>query len=227
VSRIPEVTTVPLPESGEGTLDEKALELIRPRLGEMHAAAIGPGLTTHPRTVEAVRALLSEIEVPLVIDADGLNALAGATQLLGARRAPTVLTPHTGELSRLLERPAAEIDADRLSAARAAALRLGCVVLLKGPGTVIANPDGSAFVNMTGGPALAQGGTGDVLTGMIAALMAQLRVADLSGAARAAAAAAWIHGRAGDVVAGRVAPHPASASMLVEELPAILHEVAG
>jgi NAD(P)H-hydrate epimerase len=82
-------------------------------------------------------------------------------------------------------------------------------------------------VNVTGGPELAQGGTGDVLTGMIAALLAQLRVADLSGAARVAAAAAWIHGRAGDVVAGRVAPHPASASMLVEELPAILHEVAG
>jgi hydroxyethylthiazole kinase-like uncharacterized protein yjeF len=228
VARVPEATTIPLPETDEGTLDEKAVDLLRPRLGELHAAAIGPGLSTHPAAVEAVRALVGVLEVPLVIDADAITALAGAPEVLRRRRAPTLLTPHAGELARLVGRPAAELERDRLRAAREAAAGLGATVLLKGPGTVVCSPEGEAFLTLPGGPALAQGGTGDVLTGLAAALLAQDAARpEPRGAAASAALAAWLHGRAGDRLAARLWPHPANASRLAAELADVLHEVAG
>lgn len=227
VGRVPEVTAIPLPETGDGTIDPKAIELIRPRLGEFHAAAIGPGLSTHASTAELVRALVAELELPTVIDADAITAFKGSAGLLAAALASTVLTPHTRELSRITGMTDEEIESDRLSAARAAAAELGAVVLLKGPGTVVAAPDGTAFINATGGPALAQGGTGDVLTGLTAALLAQEAVVgEQRGPVETTAVAAWIHGRAADLVAERYAPHPASASMLIGLLPEVLHEVA-
>jgi NAD(P)H-hydrate epimerase len=228
VARVPEVTAIPLPETGDGTIDPKAIELIRPRLKEFQVAALGPGLSTHPATAEFVRALVAELEIPVVLDADALTALKGSVELIAGRSKPTVLTPHTRELSRLTGGEVEQIDSDRLRAARDAAAGLGCVLLLKGPGTVIASPDGTAYLTPTGGPGLAQGGTGDVLTGFTAALLAQDAMLDEPrGPHLMAATAAWIHGRAGDRLAERVAPHPASPSMLVEELPRVLHEVAG
>ncbi|MGH2728737.1 MAG: NAD(P)H-hydrate dehydratase, partial [Actinomycetota bacterium] len=228
VARVPEVTAIPLPETGDGTIDPKAIELIRPRLGDFHVAALGPGLSLHPATAELVRALVAELELPLVLDADALTAFKGAAGTLAESAAPKVLTPHTGELSRLTGSTADEIEADRLRAVRAAAESFRSVVLLKGPGTVIAAPGGATFINPTGGPSLAQGGTGDVLTGLTAALLAQESV--VGGGrdpAQTTAVAAWIHGRAGDLAAERFAPHPASASMLIALLPEVLHEVAG
>ena len=175
-----------------------------------------------------IRALVAELELPLVLDADALTAFAGAPELLARGPASKVLTPHTRELSRLVGRPDDEIEGDRLAAARDAAARLQAVVLLKGPGTVIADRDGDSYVNPTGGPSLAQGGTGDVLTGLTAALLAQeLKVGEGRADLLTTAAAAWIHGRAGDLAAERYAPHPANASMLIELLPEVLHEVAG
>ena len=228
VGRVAEVTAIPLPETGDGTIDPKAIELIRPRLAEFHAVAIGPGLSLHPATAELVRALVAEIELPTVLDADAITAFKGAAALIASAPGSKVITPHTRELSRVTGREDDEIEADRLAAAHAAASDLRSVVLLKGPGTVIASPDGTAFINPTGGPALAQGGTGDVLTGLTAALLAQEAVV---GARRAAvettALAAWIHGRAADVASSRYAPHPASASLLIDLLPEVLHEVAG
>ena len=228
IGRVPEVTAIPLPETGDGTIDPKGLELIRPRLGEFHAVAIGPGLSLHPSTADAVRALVAEVDLPMVLDADALTALAGATSLISERTAPTIITPHTRELSRLIDRSVEEIEADRLVVARQAAATLGCVVLLKGPGTVIAGPDGYTYINPTGGPALAQGGTGDVLTGLTVALLAQERQLGAGrGALMTAALAAWLHGRAGDLAGERVGPHPANASMLIDLLGDVLHEVAG
>jgi ADP-dependent NAD(P)H-hydrate dehydratase / NAD(P)H-hydrate epimerase len=228
IARVPEVTAIPLPETGDGTIDPKAIELIRPRLKEFHVAALGPGLSTHPATAELVRALVTEIDVPMVLDADALTAMKGSAGLVAQRSAPTVVTPHTREMSRLVGVSVEEIESDRLGAARRAAAELGCVVLLKGPGTVIAAPDGSAYLTPTGGPSLAQGGTGDVLTGLTAALLAQEQNA---GAGRAAplttAVSAWIHGRAGDLAAERLAPHPANASLLIELIGEVMHEVAG
>lgn len=227
IARVPEVTAIPLPETGDGTIDPKAIELIKPRLKEFHVAAIGPGLSTHPATAELVRSLAGELEMPVVLDADALTALKGAVDLIAGRRDPTIVTPHTRELSRLTGVDAEEIDGDRLGAAREAAARLKCVVLLKGPGTVIASPDAPTYLTQTGGPALAQGGTGDVLTGLTAALLAQDAARDdPRGPHLIAAVAAWLHGRTGDLIAERVGPHPASPSLLIEELPHVLHEVA-
>lgn len=228
IGRVPEATAIPLPETGDGTVDPKAIELLRPRLGEFHVAALGPGLSTHPATMELIRALVGELELPLVLDADALTAFAGAPEIVARGSASKVLTPHTRELSRLVGRPDDEIEGDRLAAARDAAARLEAVVLLKGPGTVVAGRDGVSFLNPTGGPSLAQGGTGDVLTGLTAALLAQeLQMGEGRSHLVTTAAAAWIHGRAGDLAAERYAPHPANASMLIELLPEVFHEVAG
>jgi NAD(P)H-hydrate epimerase len=224
LARVPEITTIPLPENSEGIFDSKALDIVGPRLSEFTTIVMGPGMGTHSATVDAVRAVVEAATSPLVIDADGLNALAGATDVLRARRAqnrPTVLTPHTGELARLTNKQPAELDADRLAAARAAARDLGSVVVFKGPGTVVAGDE--TLINPTGGPALAQGGTGDVLAGMVAGLLAQKE----SAGARDVAAAVWLHGAAGDRVAARVAPHPANATALIEALGPTIHEVAG
>jgi NAD(P)H-hydrate epimerase len=249
LARVPEITTIPVPESSEGTIDPKALDLIRPRLGEFHSIVVGPGLTTHPAAVETVRALVAEATQPVVLDADAITAFAGARDLLAKRRAPTVLTPHAGELARLLERTAPELEAGRLAAATDAARELNATVVLKGPGTVVAGPppkpgpsghvgtlraDARApvFVNTTGGAALAQGGTGDVLAGIVAAFVAPAGVEqakfglrDVQLAAEVAAAV-WVHGRAADRIAARVWPHPANASALVDELGPVLHEVS-
>jgi len=227
VARVPEATAIPLPETGDGTIDPKAIELIQPRLKEFHVVAMGPGLSLHPGSAELVRSLVAELDVPLVLDADGLSAFKGEAERLARHRGPLAITPHSAELARLTGTTAEEIDADRLRAARDAASSLNAVVLLKGPGTVIAAPDGRAFVTTTGGPGLAQGGTGDVLTGMTAAFLAQRSRAGEDDVLTTVAATAWIHGRAGDRIAERVGPHPASPSMLIDELPAVLHEVAG
>ena len=226
LARVPEITTIPIPENSEGIFDSKALDLISPRLADFTTVVIGPGLGRHPATVDAVRALLDLVVQPVVIDADGLNAFADATDLLRARaekNRPTVITPHAGELSRLLGRPASELDADRLAAARDAQRTLGAIVVFKGPGTVIAGTT-EVWINATGGPALAQGGTGDVLAGMAGALLAQ-KGREVS--ALDVAAAVWLHGAAADRIFGRIAPHPASATALISELAATMHEVAG
>jgi ADP-dependent NAD(P)H-hydrate dehydratase / NAD(P)H-hydrate epimerase len=225
LTRVPEITTIPIPENSEGILDSKALDLLAPRLEDVTTVVIGPGLGRHPATVDAVRALLELVTRPLVIDADGLNAFADATQLLRARAEKgwtTVMTPHAGELSRLLGRPATDLDADRLKAARDACRELGSIVVFKGPGTVIAG-NTEIWINTTGGPALAQGGTGDVLAGMTGGLLAQ-KGGEVT--ARDVAAAVWLHGAAADRVAARVAPHPANATALITELAETIHEVA-
>jgi ADP-dependent NAD(P)H-hydrate dehydratase / NAD(P)H-hydrate epimerase len=228
IGRVPEVTAIPLPETGDGTADVKALELIMPRLDEFQAVAIGPGLSVHPATAELVRALVATLDLPTVLDADALTAFKDSPGLLAGAPGSKVLTPHTRELSRITGKRDEEIESNRLAAAREAAASLRSVVLLKGPGTVVSAPDGATFINPTGGPALAQGGTGDVLTGLTAALLAQESVAGEGlSALETTALAAWIHGRAADVAADRYAPHPASASMLIELLPEVLHEVGG
>lgn len=227
LARVPEITTIPIPETAEGTIDEKALDLIGPRLGDFQAVVVGPGLSTHPAALDAVRALVPEIPCPAVLDADAITAVAAAPELVRVRGLATVLTPHAGELARLLDRPAAALDADRLGVTRAAARDLDAILLFKGPGTVVADPAGQVFVNPTGSEALAQGGTGDVLAGMTAALLAQVLAAGDAIDARAVALAAWLHGAAADRAAARVAPHPANASLLIELLPEVLHEVVG
>ncbi|HEY4939442.1 MAG TPA: NAD(P)H-hydrate dehydratase [Actinomycetota bacterium] len=193
--RVLEATSLRLPETSQGTVAAGALELLLDKAATVDAVAIGPGLSTNPETVDLVRKTIAALENPLVADADALNALAGDPGILEARGAPTAITPHPGELSRLLGISTAAIQADRLGAARRAAERFQSAVLLKGYRSIVADPSGATVVITTGGPALATGGTGDVLTGVTVALLA-------GGAEPFTAvwAASWLHGRAGDVL---------------------------
>lgn len=215
-----EATTLPLPETGRGTVEASAVDVVLARAAGVDAVALGPGLSTDLETVEFVRKLVLQLDRPLIVDADGLNALAGDLELLAAREAPTLITPHPGELGRLLGRSTAEVSADRLGAARQAAARSGAVVLLKGYRTVVAAPSGETVIVPAGGPALATGGTGDVLTGIAVALLA-------AGASPFVAAwtAAWIHGRAGDRLAERLGVRPVVAGDLLTALPEVIRRL--
>jgi hydroxyethylthiazole kinase-like uncharacterized protein yjeF len=205
-----EVITRSLPATATGALDEPAAKEVLDGLDRFAALVVGPGLGTSAATVAAVRALVAEAPVPLVLDADGLNALDGRPESLRQRPAATILTPHAGEYGRLAGEPVGE---DRVTAARRLAERSGAVVLLKGTRTVVADPSGRAAVNVTGGPWLATAGTGDVLSGILGALLAR-GVSPFE----AAAAGAFLHGRAGDAAghSGLVAGD------LVDALPAVL-----
>jgi NAD(P)H-hydrate epimerase len=190
-----EVITRPLPVRSDGALARGAAEALLADVGRFAALAVGPGLggVGDPDVQFVVRTLVAEARRPLVLDADGLNALAGDLAQLRARQTlggPIVLTPHAGEYQRLMGAP---VGANRLVAAQALAERAGAVVLLKGPGTVVASPGGAVALNPTGSAALATAGSGDVLTGIIAGFLA--RGLD---AFRAAVAAAWVHGHTAD-----------------------------
>jgi hydroxyethylthiazole kinase-like uncharacterized protein yjeF len=196
-----EVITRGLPAAPSGSLARDAAEPVLATIGRFGALALGPGLGADAVVQYPVRALVAEARVPLVLDADGLNALAGDFAPLEARRtlgAPAVLTPHAGEYERLMGWPVGD---NRIQAARALADRSGAVVLLKGPGTVVAGPDGAVALNPTGGAELATAGSGDVLTGIVAGFLA--RGMD---AFAAAAAGAWVHGQTADDLVARDGP---------------------
>jgi len=179
------------------------------------AVALGPGLSRQGRVATLVEALVREVQAPLVLDADGLNAVAGRPRLLSDRTAPLVLTPHPGEMARLLELEIAEVQADRLGLARDAAERFAAVVVLKGAATVIADPDGAAWINPFANPGMASGGMGDVLTGVIAALLAG--DADPLGAA---VAGVYVHSLAGEIAAEQMGPQGFLALDVAARLPA-------
>ena len=183
--------------SGQTELGAEVLADFAGDFERADAVAIGPGLGTGPRQRALVESVLADIEVPLVLDADGLNVLAEDTAPLEKRTHPAVITPHPGELATLLHISSGEVQADRVGVARRAASELGCVVVLKGAGTIVADPEGRLNVNPTGGPELATAGTGDVLTGVVGALLAE----DLDPVS-AAVAGVFVHGLAG-TVAGR------------------------
>ncbi len=194
---LPETTFLPLPEDPDGSVSAAGLNLLLQAASGCTALAVGCGLTCSAGPDTLVRALL-ELPVPLVLDADGLNLIAGKLELLRRRTAPTLLTPHPGEMARLCGCSTAEIQAAREKHALHLARQTGCVLLLKGHGSLIAAPDGECYRNPTGGPGLARGGSGDLLTGMAAAFLAQgLPALD------AALCAAWLHGAAADACAAR------------------------
>jgi len=195
---ITEATFVPLPQTEEGSVDERAWPFIQEHLYQADAAAIGPGLTTNPSTTDLVRTAVAGSPVPFVLDADGLNAFSRGAQL-AERKSEAVLTPHAGEFGRLTGLSPKEAIEDRVGHARKAASEFRCSVLLKGSRTVVAEPGGRVRVNPTGGPFLATGGTGDVLTGAIAGLIARGL-----GPADAAVAAAYVHGVAGALAAAEL-----------------------
>ncbi len=207
-----EATYLRLPEAADGGIAENAWPTVVERLASAHALAIGPGLGRGEETVAFVKRAVAESPVPVVVDADGLNAFAGGVGL-DRRRSAAVLTPHAGEFARLTGASVSDIAADRAGLTRKAAHAFDAVVLLKGPRTVIAAPDRGVAVIPTGGTALATGGTGDVLTGATGAWLARgLAPAD------AAALAAFVHGMAGDM-AGAELGEGATAHDVAERLP--------
>ncbi|MGA2192046.1 MAG: NAD(P)H-hydrate dehydratase, partial [Nitrospirota bacterium] len=194
--KLTEEMTVPLPETPERTLSSGALDKILDILEGKTAVAIGPGLTTNKDTAKLVAELLPRIKIPMLIDADGLNILSLDETPLKNVKAPVVLTPHPGEMGRLLGVLTREVQADRPKAALELAQEYGVTVVLKGARTLIAGPSGDFYVNPTGNPGMATAGTGDVLTGIIGSFMAQ----GLSGM-DAAKIGVYVHGMAGDIAA--------------------------
>ncbi len=194
-SKVVEAITVPLPETEAGTLALASEARLLEELRAANAVAIGPGLGRHPETQQLVRSLLPQLEIPLVLDADGLNALEGAA-FLKSVSAPMVLTPHPGELASLMEIATVDVLKDRLTAARQAAAASGATVVLKGASTLIAEPMGALSINPTGNEGMATGGSGDVLTGLIGSLLAQKH-----SPVRSARLAVYLHGLAGDLAA--------------------------
>ena len=218
--KLTEVMTSPLPDTGNGYLSKGARQKIFSLLEGMNVLAVGPGISNIPEVAAMVRELLPSIRVPCVLDADAVNALAGAGDILRKVQAPVVITPHPGELSRLTGMTVREIQEDRIAAAVNAANMWNVVVLLKGARTVVAAPGGAIYINPTGNPGMATGGSGDVLTGTVAALIGQGLEP-----ARAAAAGAFIHGLAGDIAAKEKGMMGLVAGDVLSALPAALREL--
>ena len=190
-----EYMTIPLEETASGTVDFAALDRVLDVPADV--IAVGPGLGQEPATAAFVHGLLERAGVPLVLDADALNAFAGEPDRLMAREgADVVVTPHPGEMARLANRSPEAVQQDRLGHAREFAAGHKLHVVLKGHRTIVAGPEGRSFVNLTGNPGMATGGTGDLLTGMIAAWLAQLLDAEA-----ACRLAVYLHGAAGDLAA--------------------------
>lgn len=210
-----EVMTLPLPETKDHTLSREALPQLHTFVQSRTAIGIGPGLSTHAETAHVIRTLISHCDRPSVIDADALNALVGHASLLRSCPIPPILTPHPGEMARLLgEATAATVNQNRLEIAQDFARTHASIVVLKGARTIIANPDGHASISPTGNPGMATAGMGDVLTGIIAGLLAQ-------GVApwEAAQCGVYLHGLAGDLAAKVFAYPSLIASDLFHYLP--------
>ena len=196
--RLLEVMARPCADDGEGSFTPAAAEAILELAARADAVAVGPGLGRSEGARELVRLLLERLELPVVIDADGLSSLAGHLDWVFSRDAPTVLTPHAGELGRLLGKESARVSARRLNSVRAGAADTGATVLLKGADTLVAAPGHGVLVSDLGNPGLATAGSGDVLTGIVAAFLAKGMLPQL-----AAAAAATAQGRAASLAAER------------------------
>jgi ADP-dependent NAD(P)H-hydrate dehydratase / NAD(P)H-hydrate epimerase len=215
---VAEATFLPLPEGPAGALVDKAWEALVDRLDEFDVVAVGPGLSTDEQAQALIRRLVAESRVPLVLDADGINAFAGRPGELAARSAPAIITPHMGEFARLFEMPTGDILDDRVGFVRKAAAETTCVVLLKGSRTLIATPQGDVRINIDATPALASAGTGDVLTGATAAMLARgLAPVD------AATVAAFVHALAGSMAGDPTAG--ALASEVARALPEVVRSV--
>ncbi len=217
-----EAMTEPLPETAAHTPALAALAVITALAQSRDAMALGPGLGLDTETQELARTLARRLDRPLVIDADALSALAGHLEVLKEAPAIRCLTPHPGEMARMLGLSVADVQRDRVATARAFARDHGVHLLLKGAATVIAAPDGRVWLNPTGNPGMASGGTGDVLTGMVGAFLARGMAGDA-----ALRAAAWLHGRAGDLAVARVGEESLVASDVIETLPEAFRDLSG
>ncbi|MGO8986418.1 MAG: NAD(P)H-hydrate dehydratase [Terriglobales bacterium] len=211
----PELMTEPLAETAQGTISLLALESGLNTILEHKTLAIGPGISRNPETAEFVRAIVAREGKFIVVDADGLNAFEGAVDKLDGRGRTVVITPHPGEMARLTGLSIAEIQANRIEIARKFAREHALIVVLKGHRTLIAAPDSTVWVNPTGNPGMATGGTGDILTGIVAGMLAQHPQHPLE----ATALAVYLHGLAGDLASESVGEGSLVATDLIRFLP--------
>jgi len=219
-SRLKEPVIIPLEDGGNGSLSADCTEWILDNMGRMDVIAAGPGLGTSKGIKEIVNKIICESTVKLVLDADALNALSDNTGILKNSRTDIVITPHPGEMSRLSGISTDEIQKDRLGTARRFAAEYGVIVVLKGSRTVVALPDGKAFINPVGNSGMATAGAGDVLTGIIAGLIAQG-----ASASDAAVAGVYLHGLAGDIAASETGMYSMIAGDLINYLPQAFKDI--
>jgi NAD(P)H-hydrate epimerase len=211
----PELMTEPLTETRAGTISAGAEARLDALVQGKSVLAIGPGISRYPETAELVRTLVGKSDIPTVLDADGLNAFEGQTNELSGKGRVLIITPHPGEMARLAGCSTADVQKDRLVVARKFAREHELIVVLKGNRTLVVQPDGEAWVNTTGNPGMSTGGTGDILTGMVAAMIAQHPKDVLL----AVCAAVHLHGLAGDVMRESVGEHSMVATDLLRGLP--------
>jgi NAD(P)H-hydrate epimerase len=213
--------TEPLPETKDQTLSLSAEHRIMELCERKSALAIGPGLSVQSETVRLIQRLVRHTHLPAVIDADGLTALAGKIPSTGRNRRNLILTPHPGEMARLLGTTVPEIQKNRVEVARNFAREKGLVVVLKGARSIVASPEGEIYINPTGNPGMASGGMGDVLTGMVGGFLAQG-----FSSLEAAKLGVYLHGLVGDFVAYRKGERGMGAMDLIQETPKLLRALA-
>lgn len=219
---IPEAVMFPLKAGKTGAVSAKEAQGIVQRANSMSAVAAGCGMSWCEDTRAVVEALIADCEVPLVLDADALNAISSHPGALLRRKAPTVITPHPGEMARLCGKTTAEVQADRVETALSFSLQYGVITVLKGAYTVIATNDGRIWFNETGNSGLSRGGSGDMLTGIIGALLAQEIEAD-----KAAAAGVYLHGLAADLCARKTSQYSMLATDVIEYLSDAFLQIKG
>lgn len=216
-----ELMTEPLPETPKKTFSVDALERSLELLQDKDALLLGPGISTHPSTADFVNALLPRIDVPAVLDADALNILAGKPDRLKSLKKAAVVTPHPGEFARLLNLPTKEVVEKKLELGPQFSQKFGVYLVLKGYRTLICTPDGKTYINPTGNPGMATAGSGDVLSGMIAAMIIQEKDLLL-----ATLAAVFVHGLSGDIGAQRIGEKSLTAGKLITYLPAAIKTIS-
>jgi hydroxyethylthiazole kinase-like uncharacterized protein yjeF len=227
----PELMTEPLEETPEGTIAQSAVSSVALLAKNKTVLAIGPGISRNPETSEFVRTIVRYASVPIVLDADGLNAFEGKAKDLNRRaregdakdaeKTTLVLTPHPGEMARLAGLSISAVQRDRVNIARNFAQEHEVILVLKGDRTIVVNANGEAWVNTTGNPGMATGGTGDILTGIVAGMLAQNPEREFE----AVLAAVYLHGLAGDIARDHVGEHSLVATDLVKTLPEAFRRV--
>ena len=214
-----EVITVPVPQTADGSISLEAYDTIMEKASKVDVMAIGPGMSRHPETEKLVRKIVEDVPIPLLIDADGINALAGHTTLLKKRKRPTILTPHPGEMSRLINTPVKEIEKERIAICSKYASKWSVILALKGVPTIIAKQDGAFWLNPYVNSGLATAGSGDVLTGLIIGFLAQKTTPLTS-----AVSGVYIHSLAGEILRKKMGEYSIIAGDLIDAISeAIMH----
>lgn len=220
--KLTEAMTLPLSETPDKTISAKAWQKIVDFLPRVNSIAVGPGLSQNQETGELVQRIVTEIKMPMVIDADGINLLAGRFDLVRESGNAPILTPHPGEMARLIGCKTADLVSNRLEIVKEQAVDKGCYLLLKGHNTLIVNPKGEIFINSTGNPGMASGGMGDILTGMIAGLIAQGYSKE-----DATLLSVYLHGLAGDIAVKTKCEECLLATDLFDTLPLAFKMLSG